>query len=250
MRISIITVVRNCRDTIAGCIESVLAQTYKNVEYIVIDGASTDGTLEIIRQYQDRITKIISEKDAGPYDAMNKGLKCATGDVVGFLHADDLYASPDVIEDVVKKIVEFGTDSLYCDLVYVNRKQTDRIVRYWRSGEFKKNSFRQGWMPPHPTFFVKRSICETSGGFDTAFRIAADYELLLRLLYREKISTIYLPKVLVRMRWGGLSNRSLSNVLTKSLEDYRACRRYGLGIGTLVLKNVSKIAQFIKLRSQ
>jgi len=244
LKVTIITVVRNCRAEIAECIESVLAQTYENIEYIVIDGVSTDGTLEIIQSYQDRITRIISEKDTGPYDAMNKGLKLASGDIVGFLHADDFYAGPKVIEDVVSKMAEAETDSLYGDLVYVQRRHIDRVVRRWRSGEFKKDSFRLGWMPPHPTFFAKKTIYEKWGGFDTTFRIAADYDLLLRFLYRGGISTVYLAEVFIHMRWGGLSNRDASHLLKKSIEDYRVCRRYGLGLGTLVLKNVSKIAQF------
>jgi glycosyltransferase involved in cell wall biosynthesis len=244
IKVTIITVVRNCRDEITGCIESVLAQAYKNIEYIVIDGASTDGTLEIFQRYQDRCAKIISEKDAGPYDAMNKGLKLATGDIIGFLHADDLYAGPDVIADVVKKITEAGTDSLFGDLVYVQKQHPDRLVRYWRSGVYREDSFRRGWMPPHPAFFAKREIYERLGGFDTRFSIAADYELLLRFLYRNKISTVYLPEVLVKMREGGISNKNLMHLFRKTREDLRIGKIFGLGWGTIFRKNLSKLPQF------
>jgi len=178
---------------------------------------------------------------------LNKGLKLATGDLIGFLHADDLYAGPNILSDVVKKMAEAGTESLYGDLVYVQRRNTAKVVRYWKAGECSEEAFRHGWMRPNPTFFVSRHVYERLGGFDTSFRIAADYELLLRFLYREKIFTAYLPEVLVRMRWGGLSNKNLPNLITKSMEDYRACRRYGLGIGTVLWKNLSKFSQFLSV---
>jgi glycosyltransferase len=245
-KVTIITVVHNRREDIAGCIESVLAQTYQPLEYIVLDGGSSDGTLDIVRSYGARISRVISEIDRGCYHAMNKGIGLASGDIISFLHADDLYAGPGVVADVVKAMADSGADGLYGDLVYVAKNDPEKIVRWWKAGAFTENSIRRGWMPPHPTFFAKKSVYEKFGGFDESYRIAADYDWMLRLLYKEKIRAVYLPEVLIRMKWGGMSNRNLVNILLKSFEDYKVCRRFGLGMGTLWLKNFSKLAQFFR----
>jgi glycosyltransferase len=248
MKVSIITAVLNNRDTIEDSIRSVLSQKYEDIEYIVVDGASSDGTVEIIQKYQDKIAKFVSEPDNGIYHALNKGLKMATGDIVGFLHADDVYAHGMVIDWVVSRIMNCNTDSCYGDLQYVHKKDSNKVFRHWRSCYYTDGLFKKGWMPPHPTFFVKREIYDEHGHFNTDFKIAADYELMLRFLERNKISTHYIPEVLVKMRTGGKSNRSLKNLIIKSSEDYKAWKINGLdgGLYTILLKNLSKIPQFFR----
>jgi len=224
---------------------SVTTQTHTNVEYIVVDGGSTDGTLEIIKKFADRISKWTSEPDNGIYDALNKGIGMATGDVVGFLHADDLFAADTVLTTVARHLERQNVDSCYGDLLYVDKNDINKTIRYWKSSPFDSALLKKGWMPPHPTFFVKRRAYEKYGMFDTSFSIAADYELMLRFLCQYKISTSYIPEVLVKMRMGGESNRSLRNLLRKSSEDYRAMKMHNVGgIFTLVRKNLSKIPQF------
>jgi len=244
MRISIITVVRNNRNMIEDCIQSVIGQTCTDIEYIVIDGASTDGTLDIIDGYKDRISRIVSEKDKGHIFAMNKGLGLASGDVVGFLHSDDFYADNTVIEKIANSFKNNDTDSLYGDLVYVTKNNPDRIVRYWRGRDYDVKSLRWGWMPAHPTFFVRKNIYEKYGYFNTDFKISTDYENMLRFLYRYKISAQYLPETIVKMRFGGVSNRSVKNIIRKTVEDYRACRMHELGLSTVIMKNIMKLPQF------
>lgn len=247
MNVSIITAVFNRADTLEDCINSILSQSYKNIEHIIIDGASRDGTLEVIKKYQDKIAKFVSEPDNGIYYALNKGIKIATGDVVCFLHADDIYANNSVLEKATNVFLQQNVDSCYGDLMYVDRNNTDRIIRYWKSSPYKYGSFKYGWHPPHPTFFVKREIYEKYGFFNTDFRIASDYELMLRFLEKYKITTYYIPEVLVKMRLGGLSNRSLKNILYQSYEDYRAWRINGLSGGgvAVLLKKLQKAPQFI-----
>jgi glycosyltransferase len=248
MKVSIITAALNNRDTIEDSIRSVLSQKYENVEYIVVDGGSTVGTVEIIQKYKDKITKWVSESDKGIYHALNKGLKMSTGDVIGFLHADDIYAHNMVIDLVVSRIVNCNTESCYGDLLYVHKKNPDKIIRYWKSCYYTEGLFQRGWMPPHPTFFVRRNIYERHGYFNTNFKIAADYELMLRFLEINKISTHYIPEVLVKMRTGGKSNRSLKNLIIKSSEDYKARKVNKLngGLYTILLKNISKVPQFFR----
>ncbi|MER3446552.1 MAG: glycosyl transferase [Candidatus Dadabacteria bacterium] len=245
MKISIITAVFNNRRYIEDCIKSVLNQTYENIEYIIVDGGSTDGTLEVIKRYEDKISIWISEPDGGIYDAMNKGIGMATGDVVGFLHSDDFYADERVIENVAKAFIRNNVQSVYGDLIYVN-KNNSRVIRYWRAGGYREGLINWGWMPPHPTFFVRREVYENYGSFNTNLKIAADYELVLRLFGKQKISTYYIPKVLIKMRMGGSSNRNIKSIIRKSMEDYQALKINGLGGGvfTLLFKNVSKIPQF------
>lgn len=222
MKVSIITVVYNNKKTIKDAIESVLNQTYKNIEYIVIDGASNDGTVEIVQSYSNKIDKFISEPDNGLYDAMNKGLKLATGNIIGILNSDDFYASNNIIEKVVNVFNENNIDSVYGDLVYVDSNNTDKIVRYWKSIPFKKGLFRKGWHPAHPTFFVKKDVYDKYGIFNLDFKIAADYEIMLRFLEKYKISTYYIPEILVKMRIGGESNKNIKNIVRANIECYKA----------------------------
>ena len=247
MKISVITAVYNNKRTILEALESVLSQTYHNVEHIVIDGGSTDGTVEVVRSFGDKIEKFVSEPDEGIYDALNKGIALATGDVVGFLNSDDVYAHDRVLEKIARAFQHENADSVYGDLNYVQRDDITQVVRYWKSHGFSSKKLRQGWMPPHPTFYVKREIYQKYGGFDTSFKIAADYDSILRFLGLHHISTTYVPEVLVQMRLGGVSNRDLKSVLKKSGEDYRALKKNGIGGKRVVfMKNASKVTQFIK----
>ena len=247
-KISIITVVWNNASTIKDAIDSILNQTYENIEYIVVDGASTDGTVEIIQSYGDKISKFISEKDKGLYDAMNKGIGLATGDIVGILNSDDFYKSNDVLETVVNEFIRKDIDCLYGDLEYVAAHDTDKIVRYWKSKEFEDGLFQKGWHPAHPTFFVKREFYDKYGVFNLDFKIAADYEIMLRFLEKYKLKSFYINKTFVKMRIGGESNRSVLNITKANLESYRAWKVNGLYINPLrlLLKPLSKLFQLLK----
>jgi glycosyltransferase len=247
MKITVVTAVLNNKVFFESCINSVLKQTYPDKESIIVDGGSIDGTVDIIKKYEDRITSWISEPDNGIYDALNKGLKLSSGDIVGILNADDIYAHNKVLETVVSHMTENKVDSCYGNLLYVDRKNLHKTIRYWKSDIYKEGLFYKGWMPPHPTFFVKREMYEKYGYFNTDFKIAADYELMLRLIEKHKISTCYIPEVLVKMRMGGMSNRSLKNLFIKSSEDYKAWKINNLngGIYTILLKNLCKLPQFI-----
>ena len=248
-KVSIITSVYNNKETIAEAIESVLSQTYDNIEYIVVDGASKDGTVNIIQKYADKITTFVSEADKGIYDGLNKGVALATGDVIGFLHSDDLFENEYVVEKIAEAFLISGVDSIYGDLTYVSKEDTSKVVRFWKSGVCTLAKLKRGWMPPHPTFYVRREVYEKFGSFDTSFKIAADYDSILRFLGRESITTHYIPEVLVKMRVGGASNKSLKNLLQKSREDVRAMKKNGVGhLGSLFVKNVSKLPQFFKKR--
>lgn len=247
MKVSIITVVWNNKETIKDAIESVLNQTYLNIEYIVVDGASNDGTVEIIKNYENKISKFISEKDKGIYDGLNKGIDLATGDIVAFLHSDDLYENDTIIEDIAKEFSKDNSlDGIYGDLIYTYKDDTSKVLRYWKSKDFHKDLLSQGWMPAHPTLFLKKDIYNKFGKFDLDFKIAADYDFMLRVL-KNNIKVKYLPKVLYKMRVGGESNKSISNIIKKSKEDLKALRRNQIGgLQTLFIKNFSKISQFIK----
>ncbi|MEK7257486.1 MAG: glycosyltransferase family 2 protein [Bacteroidota bacterium] len=249
MKISIITVSFNSAKTIEDTIQCVLNQTYKNIEYIVVDGASKDETPHIIQKYQEQITKVISEPDYGIYDAMNKGIRAATGDVIAFLNADDSYVSNRVLERVIQAFQEHDTDSVYGDLCYVSEENTNEILRYWKAGTYTETSFLNGWMPPHPTFFVKRSVLEKYGIFDPTFRLSGDYELILRLLYKHKISAHYIPFCMVKMRIGGNGNKWIENRLMSNLEDRLAWKKNKLKfrLYTPYLKPMRKIFQFAKM---
>jgi len=245
VKISVITAVYNNRDTLAAALDSALSQTHDEVELIVIDGGSTDGTLDVLRSYADRLAVLVSEPDQGIYDALNKGIRLASGEVVGFLHSDDLFADGDVLSRIATAFADPVVGAVYGDLLYVRKVNPDQVVRYWRAGGFSPGKLARGWMPPHPTFYVRRSVYERLGLFDTNYRIGADYDCILRFLGRFGVQVWYIPEVLVKMRVGGASNRSLKNILRKSQEDYRALKNNKVGgIGTLVWKNLSKLPQF------
>jgi glycosyltransferase len=245
LKITIITVVFNRVDSIAQAVASLQAQTHPDIEHVVIDGASTDGTLDILRACLDEGAVLVSEPDKGIYDALNKGLARATGEVIGLMHSDDLFADPNVLADVAKAIADPAVDAVYGNLEYVAKSDTSRVIRCWRSGEFDPKKLGWGWMPPHPTLFLRRGVIERWGGFDTEFRIAADYDAILRYFSKGKIRAAYIPRVLVKMRLGGESNRSLARIWLKSREDYQALRRNGVGgLGALAWKNLSKLGQF------
>tara|TARA_R110000822_G_scaffold89201_3_gene206286 strand:+ start:24 stop:773 length:750 start_codon:yes stop_codon:yes gene_type:complete len=221
MKISIITVSYNSGKTIETTFMSVLQQTYKNIEYIVIDGGSTDNTLKIIEKYSEIITVLVSEQDNGLYDAMNKGISLATGDVIGLINSDDLFCDPDALNKVAKVFKKnINLDSVYADLFYVSQQDINKISRRWISGIQRK--FKYGWHPAHPTFYIKKTIYDRFGLFDLSFKLAADFEIMLRFLEKHNISTTYLKEPLVKMRLGGETNKSLKNIYYQNIECLRA----------------------------
>ncbi|QLQ65037.1 MULTISPECIES: glycosyltransferase family 2 protein [Providencia] len=247
MKISIITATYNSSKTIIDTIQSLEQQTYSNIEYIIIDGASKDNTLDIIKKHSSKVSKIISEPDNGIYDALNKGISVSTGDIIGFLHSDDVFAYPNAIEDLVTTLVNDQSQAIYADLEYVSKENTESIVRRWISGNYKHENLKKGWMPPHPTFFMKKELYNEHGTFDLNFKISADYDSLLRYLWIHNISVSYLPKVVTKMRVGGESNRSFLNILRKTKEDILALRKNNIfWVYPLLMKNISKLPQFIK----
>lgn len=243
--VSIITPTYNSAATLRDTLDSVARQDYPVLEHIVVDGGSSDGTQEMVRQAGRRAT-LLSEPDKGLYDAMNKGLKLAQGDIIGILNSDDFYAHEHVVSRIVRLMDAEGADVAYGDLCYVAAGDPGRVVRYWRSGAYRPGKFLYGWMPPHPTFFVRRQVYEQLGGFDLALRFAADYELMLRFLHRHRLKAAYLPEVLVHMRTGGVSNSSLRHRLRANREDREAWRRNGLRpyFFTTWLKPLRKIPQY------
>lgn len=246
MKVSIITVAFNAEATIKDTIESVLSQDYDQIEYIIVDGKSSDSTMDIVNSYGNRISKVISEKDKGLYDAMNKGVGLATGDLIGILNADDVYQDQKVISDIVDKIG--ANDAVYADLQYVAQDDLTKVTRTWISGNYQKDAFKKGWMPPHPTFFVKSKVYELLGKFTLELRSSADYEFMLRVIHKHQISVAYLPRVIVKMRVGGESNASLKNRLRANKEDRKAWEMNGLKAGKLTFfrKPLSKVGQFFK----
>ena len=247
MRISVITAVYNRVGTVREAIESVQAQRFDGLEHVLIDGASTDGSLEVMRELADARTVLVSEPDEGIYDALSKGFDRATGDAVGLMHSDDLFADDEVLASVAAAFEDPAVDAVYGDLQYVAQDDPTRVIRHWHAGEFSPPRLRRGWMPPHPTLYLRRSVLDRLGSFDTSYRIAADYDAILRYFGSPGFTAAYVPRVLVRMRVGGESNQSLRKILRKSREDYRALRASGVGgLGTLALKNLSKVGQFVR----
>lgn len=245
MKISVVTAVFNRRETIAQAIQSVRAQTHQPVEHVIQDGASTDGTLQIIGDVMSRDAALISAPDAGIYDALNTGIARATGDVIGVMHSDDVFADTGVLAKVAAAFEDPLVDGVYGDLDYVAANDTGRTIRKWRSGAYSPDLLPKGWMPPHPTLYLRRAVFRDWGLYQTSYQIAADYDAMLRYLGQGRITLAYIPHVLVKMRVGGQSNQSLRKILLKSREDYRAIKANNVGgIGTLAIKNLSKIKQF------
>lgn len=246
MKVTIITATYNSSATIEDTLQSVASQDYPMVEHVIVDGLSKDDTLDRVKRYP-HVARVVSEKDKGIYDAMNKGISMATGDVIGILNSDDFYASDAVLTKVMDTFQRTGCDALYGDLVYVDKDQTDRVVRYWKSGEYQDNAFKWGWMPPHPTFFVRRSLYEKHGLFNLEMKTAADYELMLRIIHKGKTRVAYIPEIMVKMRTGGASNQSLMNRIKANADDAKAWAINGVRPFwfTLYLKPIRKITQYI-----
>jgi len=251
VKISIITVCFNSADTIEDTIQSVLGQDHPNLEYIIVDGGSTDGTLDVLTRYRGRIAQCISEPDEGIYDAMNKGVRAAEGELVGFLNADDMYADDRVISEVVAAAEAGEFDGVYGDLLYVRRDDASKVVRYWKAGEYLPGAFRHGWVPPHPTFFCRRRLFEEFGYFDAMYRIAGDFELMLRLIAKQRIDVAYIRRPLVRMRVGGRAN-TIRGVLCGNREILHAFAANGLrpSPGFFWRKPLAKIGQLARRPSE
>ncbi|MGE0568304.1 MAG: glycosyltransferase family 2 protein [Bacteroidia bacterium] len=246
MKFSIITVTYNSEAYLEETILSIINQKGIDLEYIIIDGGSTDTTKSIIEKYRNNIHHFISEPDNGIYDALNKGIKLSTGDVIGILHSDDIYTSDSVLKKIGDTISYENTEACYANLFYVDAKNINQIKRKWKSGKHNSRSFLFGWMPPHPTFFCKKSVYDNLGSFNTRLKTSADYELMLRFMYKHKIKTSYLNEFIVKMRTGGQSNRSLRNRLLANYEDRMAWRMNDVFplFFTLSLKPLRKILQF------
>lgn len=247
MKISLITAVYNRESTIGFALHGIFSQNYEDIESVIIDGGSIDNTKQIISEFQKIYEKLlfISEPDEGIYDALNKGIRHSTGEIIGFAHSDDYFADSDVISNVVALFLDPSVDIVYGDLDYVDSQTGSNVIRHWVAGKFKRNSLVLGWMPPHPSMFIRRSVVHRLGAFDPKFKISADYDAILRYFSEPEINAKYIPRVLVKMRVGGESNKSISKILRKSLEDYRALRKNGCGgLPTLFAKNIRKVHQF------
>jgi glycosyltransferase involved in cell wall biosynthesis len=234
LKISVITVSWNSAKTIKDTIDSVLSQTYKNLEYIIIDGDSVDNTKQIVREYKSRIIKFISEPDNGIYDAMNKGILYSSGDIIAILNSDDFYNTPFVLENVIAEFINKNVDCVFGDLFYVDNQDTDKVLRYWKSSEYIPGSFSKGWHPPHPSFFVNRETYKKYGLFDLSFKVSSDFEIMLRFLEKFKIKSSYLPQVLVRMRAGGESGRNFRNILIGNINVLRAFKKNNVKVSYLI----------------
>ena len=252
MKVSIITVVYNGVETIRDCIESVLGQTHPELEYIIVDGESTDGTVELVKTYGDRVSRFVSEPDKGLYDAMNKGIGLAAGEVIGFLNADDMYRHKDVVKHIIQQFAETGVDGVYSDMLYVDRIDLNKIKRYWASGTYKHGDFLWGWMPGHLSFFARKRVYDQYGLFRLDLKSAADYELMLRFIHKHRISLAYLHETTIVMREGGVSNANLTNRVRANQEDRMAWELNGLKpyFFTLMLKPLRKIVQLVQRERQ
>lgn len=243
-KVSIITATYNSAETILDTVRSVECQTYPNIEYIIIDGDSKDLTLELIKTTSSRVATIVSEPDLGIYDALNKGLALASGDIIGFLHSDDLLAYPDAIKDIVQSMESSGSNAVYADLKYVDRDNTQKTFRHWVSGTFNLSKLKWGWMPPHPTLYLGSTVYQSVGGFDLSYKICADYDFILRCFRNPLVRVSYLPAVTVLMRVGGASNNSISNITKKIKEEILLLKKNGQFWPIVVLfKRLSKIGQ-------
>lgn len=242
----------NSEKYLSDCIESVRRQNYKNIEHIIIDGKSTDNTLGIIRQNSHYISQWISETDRGMYDAINKGIRLATGDVIGILNSDDMFASADAVRSIVDCFENSDTESVYGDLVYVDPKDTEKIVRYWKGSGYRRFRFRYGWMPAHPTFYVRREIINKYGLYENHYYSAADYEFMARYLYLHKVTAQYIDTMLVKMRTGGISNGNLKSRLRANRRDYLAMRKNNIPFSFIVsiLKPLIKIPQYKSIHAR
>lgn len=250
MLVSIITVTLNSKSVLSDCLDSVANQSHNNIEHIVIDGGSTDGTLTLLNSRRKNLAIVISEPDNGIYDAMNKGLALAKGEIVGILNSDDFYANDQVISNIIKMFTKDPSlEACYADLIYVDRYKTSKIIRYFKSSKFKQGLFSKGWSPPHPTFFVRRSVYEKFGLFNLNYRIASDIDLMTRFLEIHKIKTKYVPEIWVKMRMGGTTNKSLKNIYKQNREILKSLKKQGLHVNTLgflINKILNRLTQFLR----
>jgi glycosyltransferase involved in cell wall biosynthesis len=248
MKVSIITATYNSEKYLEDCIGSVMKQTHPDIEHIIIDGKSTDGTLDILKKYEPHIALCLSETDRGMYDAINKGMALATGDIIGILNSDDMLDGEDVIAAIVKAFEDSKAGAVYGDLEYVGAEDTSKIIRIWKGKKFKRSLFNRGWMPAHPTFYIKRSLVKEFGGYETHYFSAADYEFMARYLFHHRVSACYLPKLLVKMRIGGQSNKNIYQRLRANRRDYLAMKKNKIPFAFFVsvLKPLSKLHQFYK----
>lgn len=246
MKVTIITVTHNSVLFLADCIESIIAQDHHDIEHIIIDANSTDGTVELLKHYDQHIAHWISEPDKGMYDAINKGMALATGSVIGLLNSDDKLASETVISDIVNCFKTNQADAVYGDLVYVEKFNMQNIIRYWRGNSFKRFRFNYGWMPAHPTFYVRTNLIKELGGYEIHYYTAADYEFMTRYLYRFRINACYLPKLIVRMRAGGQSNKNLNIRVRANRRDYLAMKenKIPFPFAVSILKPIIKLHQY------
>lgn len=248
IKISVVTATWNCADKLPTCLESIARQHYTNREHVVIDGASTDKTIDLIEQHIDNIDIFKSEPDKGIYDALNKGIQLSTGDVVGFLHADDFYATDEALTKIANAFEDPDVCAVYGDLEYVSHHDKSNVVRVWKSNPFNRGDLSWGWMPAHPTLYVRRNWYSKIGGFDSTYQISADYLSILKLFTQPEFKTEYIPNVLISMRLGGASNKSMKSLIRKSREDWRALRTCEFSVlgalRAIVWKNLSKLSQF------
>jgi len=246
MLVSIITATYNSAATVGETMRSVESQDYPHIEHLVVDGLSKDNTRNIVEQFTHTAT-FVSENDNGIYDAMNKGIRRAKGEIIGILNSDDIYAHGEVISKVVRAFEDPAVQACYADLQYIDAQNTARITRTWKSGNYHSGSFYWGWMPPHPTFFVRKSVYDRVGLFDTRLRSAADYEMMLRILVKHQMTAVYIPQVIVKMRTGGMSNATVKNRIRANREDREAWRINDLQpyFFTIYLKPLRKISQFL-----
>ena len=250
MKVSIITVTYNCKSFLLDCINSVTSQTYDNIEHIVIDGASTDGTLSLLESKREQFGALISKSDKGIYDAMNKGIKIATGDIIGILNSDDFYANNDILSKVASIFKNNPSlDACYANVICTDRNDTSKDIRYAKSSKFTPGLFSKGWCPPHPTFFVRSSVYEQFGNFNLNYHIASDVELMMRFIEVHKINVRYIPELWIKMRMGGTSNNSFKNIFIQNKEVLHALNSHNLSnnlISFFFHKIISRSLQFLK----
>ena len=241
--VTIITIVSNNVKTIRNAIQSVAYQDYENIEHILIDNCSADGTLEAIYENQEEISLIISEPDDGIYFALNKGIKLSNGKIIGFLNSDDVLKSRVTVSTIVEELLSSGADAVYGDLQYFAKERPNVVTRLWKAGKYSNKNFQHGWMPPHPTFYTYKDTYIKFGDFDVSYKISSDYDMMLKLLHENDINAKYIPKVLVKMQRGGISNQNLKSMLIKTYEDLKIMRTYKFGLYTLFSKNLRKFSQ-------
>ncbi len=246
MKVTVITVTLNSERFLEDCINSVISQDYQDIEHIIIDGKSTDGTLAIIKKYQGHIARWVSEEDYSMYDAINKGMEMATGDIIGTLNSDDVLASTDVISEIVRSFVQQQVNAVYGDLVYVDQQDLHKVRRVWKGLSFRRSRFKYGWMPAHPTFYFRKKLLETCGYYETHYFTSADYEFMARYLYHFKVSALYIPKLIIMMRRGGMSNGNIFRRLRANRRDYLAMKKNKIPFAFFVsfLKPLLKLHQY------